>query len=72
MKAEIKLTGEQSLPPLPEDARILLLTETSRSREARLTENFDPENLTLRANRMTVVLQNILEHSGYSHGGLND
>lgn len=72
MKAEIKISGAQSLPPLTEDPRILRVTETSCSRETRSAENFDPKDLTLRANRMTVVLQNILEHSGYSHGGLND
>jgi hypothetical protein len=47
-------------------------TATSQVRETKSPENLNADQLTVRATKMTVVLKNILKHSCYTHGGLNE
>jgi hypothetical protein len=52
-------------------SQVLFIAERSQI-ETRTSGNQDAGPLTLRATKMTDVLKKILEHSCYTHGGLND
>lgn len=66
----------QALPLSTTASKILFLAEKSQAIETietRTGSNQDAEQpMTLRATKMTAVLEKILEHSCYTHGGLND
>ena len=50
----------------------LLLTQISSVTRAADQGNIAPETLTVRATEVTVMLREILEQTGYHHGGIND
>jgi hypothetical protein len=50
----------------------LLLAQTSPVTGSTDSSGFAPEMLTVRATQITVVLGEILEWKGYSHGGINE
>ncbi len=58
-------------PPAPVQ-HLLLLNKFSQLKEKHLLDNMDADKIALRATKVTVVLKEILEHSGYRHGGLNE
>ena len=50
----------------------LLLMQTNPVSRPADPGNLAPEMLTVRATHISVVLNEILEGKGYSHGGIND
>ena len=50
----------------------LLLTQTSLITRSSDSGDLAPEMLAVRATQITVVLSEILEWKGYSHGGINE
>jgi hypothetical protein len=73
MNASTVAQTGQALPYSPAPVQhLLLLTEFSQIKENRLFDNMDVEKIALRATKITVVLKDIMEHSGYRHGGLNE
>ena len=64
-------TGQAMTHP-PAPVQHPLLTEFSQLKETHSLNNLDADKIALRATKITVVLKDILEHSGYRHGGLNE
>lgn len=61
-----------TLPPAAIILSPLLLTENCPITGLPDPSNLAPEMLNLRAKLITVVLMDILEETGYPHGGINE
>lgn len=73
MNALLSYPQEQASPSASAASHVVFISEFSSGYETQTTSgNNDTDELTLRATKMTEVLKNILEHSCYTHGGLND
>ena len=64
-------TGQATENP-PALVHHLLSTKFPQIQETNLPDDLDADRIALRATQITVVLKDILEHSGYPHGGLNE
>ena len=67
----VKLSS-QTMPRPVLSLNRLLLTETCSVTRSTLANNLDPDLLTIRATKVSVLLQDILAEKGYRHGGIND
>ena len=71
MQTQTAIPSPQPLPPLVNLNR-LLLTETCSVTQSSTSENLAPHVLTIRATKISVLLQDMLNEKGYWHGGIND
>jgi hypothetical protein len=72
MNASAVTSAGQAMNNPPAPVQHLLLTEFSQTHETRWSDNMDADDIALRATQVTAVLKDILQHSGYRHGGLNE
>lgn len=72
MNAKATFPQIKALSSSTTGSQMLLSASTSRGCETKSSGNLDADQITLRATKMTVVLKNILKHSCYTHGGLNE
>lgn len=71
MQTQTVIPSPQAPPPLVVLNR-LLLTETGSVTRSSPWDNLEPDRLTIRATKISVLLQDMLNEKGYRHGGIND
>ncbi len=71
MLTQTAIPSLQPPPPLVLLNRSLL-TETCSVTRSSPRDNLAPDILTIRATKISVLLQDMLNQKGYRHGGIND
>lgn len=72
MKTQTVTLSPQPLPPSVVLLNRLLLTETCSLTSLIPSSNLAPDLLTIRATKITAILEGILAPTGYRHGGINE
>jgi len=72
MQTESVIQSPQILPPPVVLLKRLLLTETCSAASLTTWSNLAPDLLTIRATKVSALLEDLLAQTGYRHGGINE